>query len=104
MATMKSFVEVGSGSQFPIQNLPYGVFRPSAGAAHPRPGVAIGDFVVDLSVLTSAGLFNGPLLKGSDCLSQVFSFSLSQKHTTHNYCLRPFDHKQRQLKKSSSAC
>ena len=67
---MKSFVDVTPGSQFPIQNLPYGVFRPSAGAS-PRPGVAIGESVLDLSVLADAGLFKGPLLAKSDCFSQV---------------------------------
>ena len=70
---MKSFVDVAPGSQFPIQNLPFGVFRPSVDFA-PRPGVAIGDFVVDLSVLSLAGLFNGPLLSNSSCFSQVSSF------------------------------
>jgi fumarylacetoacetase len=42
------------GSDFPIQNLPYGVFTVSGGA--PRVGVAIGDAVLDLSVLEAAGL------------------------------------------------
>jgi len=67
---MKSFVDVAPESQFPIQNLPFGVFRPSDGAS-PRPGVAIGDFVVDLSVLADAGLFEGPSLSNSSCFSQV---------------------------------
>jgi fumarylacetoacetase len=67
---MKSFVEVAPGSQFPIQNLPFGVFRPSHGASA-RPGVAIGDSVVDLSVLADAGLFKGPLLANSNCFSQT---------------------------------
>jgi fumarylacetoacetase len=66
----KSFVEVGSGNQFPLENLPYGVFRPSEGG-EPRPGVAIGDLVLDLSVIAAAGLFNGPLLSSSTCFSQT---------------------------------
>jgi fumarylacetoacetase len=70
---MRSFVDVTPGSQFPIQNLPFGVFRPSAGAS-PRPGVAIGDSVVDLSVLSDAGLFCGPLLSESSCFTQVAPF------------------------------
>ncbi|XP_024372480.1 fumarylacetoacetase [Physcomitrium patens] len=69
-SSMKSFVDVAPGSQFPIQNLPFGVFRPSSGAT-PRPGVAIGDSVVDLSVLSDAGLFSGPLLSNSTCFSQT---------------------------------
>jgi fumarylacetoacetase len=34
------------GSDFPLQNLPFGVFR--TGGADPRIGVAIGDYVLDL--------------------------------------------------------
>ncbi|KNA08782.1 hypothetical protein SOVF_159100 [Spinacia oleracea] len=66
---IKSFIEVSPESDFPIQNLPYGVFKPETGSL-PRPGVAIGDFVLDLSEVSSAGLFSGPLLNGSDCFNQ----------------------------------
>src|SRR4051794_30130285 len=52
---MKSFIDVAPDSHFPIQNLPFGVFRPTGGAA--RVGVAIGDFVLDLSVLEERGHF-----------------------------------------------
>ncbi|MEE4273322.1 MAG: fumarylacetoacetase [Thermoanaerobaculales bacterium] len=56
--SLSSFVDVAPDSHFPLHNLPYGVFRPSAGAK-PRIGVAIGDRVVDLSVLAEAGLLTG---------------------------------------------
>src|SRR5436190_22226332 len=52
---MKSFIDVAPDSHFPIQNLPFGIFKPSSGA--PRVGVAIGDFVLDLSVLEERGHF-----------------------------------------------
>lgn len=52
---LKSFVEVDSRSDFPIQNLPYGVFS-AADREAPRVGVAIGAFVLDLAVLEEAGL------------------------------------------------
>ena len=52
----KSFIEVHSESHFPIQNLPYGVFSTEHNQA-PRIGVAIGDYVLDLSVLEKEGLF-----------------------------------------------
>src|SRR5258708_2535103 len=58
---LRSFVPVPSGSHFPIQNLPFGVFRPRRGG-EPRVGVAIGEHVVDLSVLERQGLLNIPLL------------------------------------------
>ncbi|XLR60603.1 hypothetical protein S83_011275 [Arachis hypogaea] len=66
---LKSFIEVHPDSHFPIQNLPYGVFKPQPGSS-PRPGVAIGDYVLDLSEIASAALFNGPLLNNSDCFHQ----------------------------------
>jgi hypothetical protein len=44
----RSFVESANlpGSDFPIQNLPFGVFRLSA-SEQPRVGVAIGDQIVE---------------------------------------------------------
>ncbi len=55
----QSFLPVAADSHFPLQNLPYGVFRPRAGGT-PRVGVALGDWVVDLSVLAGSGLLNAP--------------------------------------------
>jgi fumarylacetoacetase len=52
---LKSFVPVGAESHFPIQNLPYGVFRTSSDAS-PRVGVAIGEYVLDLALLEQRGL------------------------------------------------
>jgi fumarylacetoacetase len=54
---LKSFVTVTKDSHFPIQNLPYGVFTTPANYS-PRIGVAIGDQVLDLSVLEQAGLLD----------------------------------------------
>ena len=44
---LRSFIAVDPASDFPIQNLPYGVFSAKDGLA-PRVGVAIGDYVLDL--------------------------------------------------------
>jgi fumarylacetoacetase len=52
---LRSFIQVGRDSHFPIQNLPYGVFTTPANYS-PRVGVAIGDQVLDLSVLEQEGL------------------------------------------------
>jgi len=54
---LKSFVTIAKDSHFPIQNLPYGVFTTPANYS-PRVGVAIGDQVLDLSVLEQAGLLD----------------------------------------------
>jgi fumarylacetoacetase len=45
--SLRSFISVDPASDFPIQNLPFGVFSARDGLA-PRVGVAIGDFVLDL--------------------------------------------------------
>ncbi|MEY2560009.1 MAG: fumarylacetoacetase [Verrucomicrobiota bacterium] len=58
MPALKSFVEVAPDSHFPIQNLPFGIFKPANGAA--RVGVAIGELVLDLSVLEKLGHFPSP--------------------------------------------
>jgi fumarylacetoacetase len=51
----RSFVESAntSDTDFPIQNLPFGVFRPAPGQA-PRVGVAIGDQIVDVAAAGTA--------------------------------------------------
>jgi fumarylacetoacetase len=53
---LKSFIDVPRESHFPIQNLPFGVFKPRGSAA--RVGVAIGEHVADLSVLEEKGHFD----------------------------------------------
>jgi fumarylacetoacetase len=55
-ARLESWVEVASGSDFPIQNLPFGVFGADGGS---RVGVAIGDKVLDLFAAAESGLFDG---------------------------------------------
>jgi fumarylacetoacetase len=44
-------------AEFPIQNLPFGIFSPVGEA--PRGGIAIGDMIFDLKVGLEAGLFLG---------------------------------------------
>ena len=59
---MQSFIDVPERSHFPIQNLPYGVFSPRSGGRR-RVGVAIGQMVLDLSLLEERGFFDGPQLR-----------------------------------------
>lgn len=58
-AARRSFVESANApdGDFPIQNLPFGVFRPAPGQT-PRVGVAIGDRIVDVAAAGAA--FDGP--------------------------------------------
>ncbi len=53
--TLKSWVEVPAHSDFPIQNLPFGIFSDGGDG---RVGVAIGDHVLDLSLLAEVGMFD----------------------------------------------
>jgi fumarylacetoacetase len=67
--SLRSFISVDPTSDFPIQNLPYGVFSTTALPA-PRVGVAIGDYVLDLWELEQdcrlpfrdLGVFSAPSL------------------------------------------
>jgi fumarylacetoacetase len=53
----RSWVEVPSGSDFPIQNIPFGVFRTQSNPS-PRLCTAIGESVVDLAVLNYMDLLD----------------------------------------------
>jgi fumarylacetoacetase len=46
-------------TDFPIQNLPFAVFRGTGAGEAFRGGVAIGDQIVDLAALAARGLFDG---------------------------------------------
>ena len=58
---LRSFIAVGNDCDFPIQNLPYGVFK-RPGEEKPRVGVRIGEFVLDLKVLEHGGVFKDTAL------------------------------------------
>ncbi|MGI9072898.1 MAG: fumarylacetoacetase [Bryobacteraceae bacterium] len=57
---LKSWVASANreGCDFPIQNLPLGVFRKQSGSS-PRLGVAIGDFILEVSEWLSGDTLNG---------------------------------------------
>lgn len=53
--TLKSWVEIPKNSDFPIQNLPFGIFKTQYLAS--GAGVAIGNQILDLVYLNSKGFF-----------------------------------------------
>jgi len=53
---MSSWVQIPKNSDFTIYNLPFGVFKSKR--LSPRAGIAIGDKIVDLSVLHDEGFFS----------------------------------------------
>ena len=59
--SLMSWVESANreSTDFPVQNLPFGVFRAQGSRDTPRIGVAIGDQILDLSRCRQAGLLEG---------------------------------------------
>jgi len=73
----------GKGSDFPVQNLPLGIFSDGAlseGGGQRRPGVAIGDFILDL---TAAG----------DLLDEAWREDLAQPVVNAWLARGPDDHR-----------
>lgn len=64
--SLTSFIDIAADSDFSIHNLPYGIFS-ETGNDQRRAGVAIGDQVLDLSVLENQGLLK---LKGGSYFDQ----------------------------------
>jgi fumarylacetoacetase len=76
--TLKSFIPVDPSSDFPIQNLPFGIFS-TRQSPELRVGVAIGEWVLDLAALEKIGLltpcsqpvFNKPALNDFIALGRL---------------------------------
>ena len=62
----KSWVQTANrdGCEFPIQNLPFGIFSRNGGPT--RFGIAIGDFILDVAAAADAGLISGAALAATD--------------------------------------
>lgn len=68
-SSLRSFIDLPEDHLYPIQNLPFGVFRRKGGST-PGVGVRLGDFVVDCAVLEERRLFRGEYLGGRRPFSQ----------------------------------
>jgi fumarylacetoacetase len=64
---LKSWVASANqpGVDFPIQNLPIGIFRRRGEAAPFRGGIAIGDSILDLKAAVAAGVLSGTALQAA---------------------------------------
>ena len=61
-------------TDFPIQNLPLGVFAPRGAGAPPRVGMAIGDRILDLSVCAAERVFTGRAAEAAErCASTTLN-------------------------------
>ena len=77
----KSWVEsANQGSDFPLQNLPLGIFSEAKGLR--RPGVAIGDYILDLPALADAALLDGDWV--DDLAQPVLNAFLSRGHAAQS--------------------
>ncbi len=66
--TLRSWVASANGhAEFPIQNLPFGIFSTKDGV--PRGGVAIGDEIFDLKEALGLGLFSGAAREAAEAAS-----------------------------------
>jgi fumarylacetoacetase len=73
---LRSWLTVADTSDFPIQNLPFGMFT-TRDDPLPRAGVAIGDHIVDLVAVHHSGVMRFPsesMLRGS--LNELFEFGV----------------------------
>jgi len=68
---LRSWVDAANDgkSDFPIQNLPYGVFRRAGKTDDFHGGVAIGDQILDLAAASRAGLFSGDAAEAAQLAS-----------------------------------
>jgi fumarylacetoacetase len=71
----ESWVEsaADSATDFPLQNLPLGIFRRRGSKEVPRPGVAIGDQVLDLSAAAASGLLAEAPAAASRCTAPTLN-------------------------------
>jgi fumarylacetoacetase len=77
---LRSWIEAANldGVDFPIQNLPFGVFHRALTPEPPRVGVAIGDRIVDLQRCHRAGLLDGELAPaGEACMEPALNGLMS---------------------------
>ncbi|MFY9307451.1 MAG: fumarylacetoacetase [Bacteroidia bacterium] len=85
--SLKSWIEVQPNSDFPIQNLPFGIFKTQSSTS--RVGVAIGDQVIDLLMLNKLGflsdfkiedsVFDNPYLNDFIALGKPFCSTFRQR-------------------------
>src|ERR1700693_1914304 len=62
---LRSFIASANapGCDFPVQNLPYGAFRPRGSTGAPLIGVAIGDAILDIAAV--ADLMDAPAARAA---------------------------------------
>lgn len=67
---MRSWLPIPSDSDFPLENIPFGIFRTAEDPA-PRAATIIGDTIIDLKHLAKYGYFDGHLAFDHGVLAQA---------------------------------
>ena len=100
---LKSWVEIKEGSDFPIQNLPFGIF--SIGGGDKKVGVALGDYVIDLAELSELGYLDGTGISGdvylSDFLNDFMAFGRTGTRVVRERLSEIFSLENSELKNNS---
>jgi len=65
-----SYIPISKECHFSLKNIPFGIFS-SQNDSTPRPATAIGDFVLDLSILATTGAFSNVSGFDASTLQQV---------------------------------
>ena len=78
--TRKSWIEYDENSDFPIQNIPFGVFKTQKGEVH--IGTIIGDTVISLSKLEALGYFKEIKLESNTFQHKTLNTFLKQTKDT----------------------
>ena len=83
---LHSWIEIAPNSDFPIQNLPFGIFQTAT--KDPRIGVAIGDYILDLYAVAQHNLFElldiDPAVFHRPYLNDFISLGKSQWRAVRN--------------------
>ncbi len=86
---LTSWVETGNApGDFPIQNLPFGVFRRIGSDGPGRVGVAIGDQIVDIGACRRVGLFSDMADEAAETCEDSLLNSLVALGTEYHSALR----------------
>src|SRR5207253_9825392 len=85
------------GNDFPIQNLPFGVFRRKGTTEAFRGGVAIGDQVLDLAAVHDARVFDGEVAGAvAACCQPALNAYMSLEPPVHSAVRRALSRALRQ--------
>jgi len=87
---LRSWIEAANSpdSDFPVQNLPFGVFRRQGSSDAPRGAVAIGDQLLDLRASYDAGLFTGAAATAAAAAAGPTLNALMEQPAAHVSALR----------------